>query len=337
MSEFEMNLPFVSVIIPVFNVEPYITDCLQSVMRQTYKGEIECILVDDCSTDNSMEVAEKLIAEYDGPIEFKILHHDHNQGLSATRNTGTDVATGEYIYYLDSDDYISDDCLSILTEPLADDNYDMVIGDYETFGGGQVPSLLFVQQKEIFGNKNIFHELAEHRLPVIACNKLCKHSYLKSNGIEFLIGQLHEDDLWTYKICLCCTKISIQRKVTYYYRQRSTSIVYSDSIKQQQRFESVSKTVEYILLHKPIIVNSDYYRCSLTYIGKCLSYAINGDFAFYEGYKSMRKLIDYNPLNLYLKRQISLLELKRSIHLAMPTTMGYGYLLLRRAINKKRQ
>ena len=78
-----VNLYKISIIIPVYNVEPYISDCLQSVMRQTYKGEIECILVDDCGTDKSVEIAEKRIAEYDGPIEFKVLHHDHNRGLSA--------------------------------------------------------------------------------------------------------------------------------------------------------------------------------------------------------------------------------------------------------------
>lgn len=93
--------PKISIIIPVYNVAEYITECLQSVIRQTYQGEIECIIVEDCGTDNSIAVAERLIAEYRGSIEFRILHHERNRGLSAARNTGTDAATGDYIYYLD--------------------------------------------------------------------------------------------------------------------------------------------------------------------------------------------------------------------------------------------
>lgn len=104
----------VSVIIPVYNVEPYIAACIQTVMRQTYQGELECILVDDCGTDNSMEIAEKLISDYQGPIEFRILHHEHNRGLSAARNTGTAASKGDYIYFLDSDDEISPNCIELM-------------------------------------------------------------------------------------------------------------------------------------------------------------------------------------------------------------------------------
>lgn len=86
----------VSIIVPVYNVAPYIKDCLQSVMRQTYKGSMECLIVDDCGTDESIAIVERMLAEYDGPIYFQILHHDHNRGLSAARNTGTMQATGDY-------------------------------------------------------------------------------------------------------------------------------------------------------------------------------------------------------------------------------------------------
>ena len=75
-----MKQPKVSIIIPVYNVEPYIAECLRSVMRQTYDGPMECILVNDCGSDQSMEVASKLIADYNGSIEFRVLHHDTNKG-----------------------------------------------------------------------------------------------------------------------------------------------------------------------------------------------------------------------------------------------------------------
>ena len=128
-------LPKVSIVIPVYNVEPYIEECLQSVMRQTYLGMMECILVDDCGTDNSMGIAEQLIEAYNGPIDFKVLHHEHNRGVSAARNTGIDAACGEYIFFLDSDDWISDDCIERLTQPLEFEKYDFVVGHYERDGG----------------------------------------------------------------------------------------------------------------------------------------------------------------------------------------------------------
>ena len=116
----------VSIIIPVYNVEQYIGNCLRSVMRQTYKGPMECLIIDDCGTDDSIAIAEGVIREYNdnanvnlnanldlevnatldfiggGGIRFEILHHERNRGLSAARNTGTEAATGDYILYIDS-------------------------------------------------------------------------------------------------------------------------------------------------------------------------------------------------------------------------------------------
>ena len=118
-------MELVSVIIPVYQVTDYVERCLKSVMSQTYT-DIECIIVDDKTQDDSIEKCERLIEVYNnnlkldgkGRIRFKILHHEVNRGLSAARNTGTQAATGEYLYYLDSDDYISADCIETLIAPF---------------------------------------------------------------------------------------------------------------------------------------------------------------------------------------------------------------------------
>ena len=121
----------ISIIIPVYQVAPYIADCLQSVMRQTYTGEMECLLVDDCGTDESIPIAERMIAEYKGPIRFEILHHEHHRGLSAARNTGTLCAKGEYVYYIDGDDFIADDCIEkMMTLALSDPDIELVQGNH---------------------------------------------------------------------------------------------------------------------------------------------------------------------------------------------------------------
>ena len=218
----------------------------------------------------------------------------------------------------------------MLAKPLKVREYDIVVGDYETFGDYQVQSLLFEQQSELIGNKYIFHELAERQLPVTAWNKLCKLSFLKEHNIDFLEGQLHEDDLWTYKICLTACQIAIQRHVTYYYRQRGNSIVYDSKIKSKQRFDSMLYTVNYILEHKGNVNSIDHTRCSLTYIGKCLSYAIDGDFAFFSEYKDLRKKFTYQPIKNFIHHKITTLELKRYIHFSLPSGIGYWYFILRR-------
>ena len=88
----------ISVIIPIYNVSDYVERCVKSVMGQTFQ-DFECILVDDASPDDSILRCERLIADYHGSIRFRILHHEHNRGLSAARNTGTEAATGDYILY----------------------------------------------------------------------------------------------------------------------------------------------------------------------------------------------------------------------------------------------
>ena len=100
--------PLVSVIIPVYNVSPYVEECLKSVMDQTYK-RLEVIIVDDCGTDDSMEKVERMLQDYAGEISFSILHHDCNRGLSAARNTGSDACHGDFISFIDSDDAIAKD------------------------------------------------------------------------------------------------------------------------------------------------------------------------------------------------------------------------------------
>ena len=118
----------ISVVIPLYNVAPYVERCLSSVMRQSLPAT-ECIIVDDASTDDSVNRCRRLIDGYSGCTRFTILHHDTNRGLSAARNTGTDASSSSHIYYLDSDDAMTPDCLQKLAAPFTrDDTVEMVLG-----------------------------------------------------------------------------------------------------------------------------------------------------------------------------------------------------------------
>ena len=217
----------VSIIIPVYNVAPYIGDCLRSVMRQSYKGYMECILVDDCGLDESIVIAEQMIAEYDGPIQFKILHHDHNRGLSAARNTGTLHAKGDWVYYLDSDDEITEDCIEKMMAVVSEyPDVELVQGKYCKFGSQDA---LPVSQKNqlvhAVTNKEARECLYHHRqVPYSAWNKLLKREKIIQHQILFKEGALYEDVLWIFLLLKYVSNAYFIPDITYHYRKRQGSI-----------------------------------------------------------------------------------------------------------------
>ena len=346
--------PQISIIIPVYNVAEYIIECLQSVMRQTYQGAIECILVDDCGTDNSIAIAEKLIAEYnsthsiidsahanntsplggrEASISFRILHHDHNRGLSAARNTGTAAATGDYIYYLDSDDYISDDCIEILTKPLQEKEYDMVLGNIKVFPTEQ-RFLWLDNEGEIRGNDKLFELFSTFTLYVMAWNKLCKRSFLQTHHITFLEEQLHEDELWTYKIMRVIESVYVLQEHTYFYRVRENSIML-DNKQATKRVESIFDTIQYVIEH-PYSKNTELYnRYSISMIQKYIGRAMGCSLPIWEQYCYIRNNYKYNPLSEYISGSGTLQNIKHHLHWALPPALGYKYLQLRNWKNRK--
>lgn len=233
-----------SIVIPVFKVEPYIFDCIQSVVRQTYQGPMECILVDDCGRDKSIEIAEKLISEYNGPIEFQILHHEHNKGLSAARNTGMDAAKGDYVYFLDSDDWISDDCIEKLTQPLQQKEFDIVIGDYETVGELSFQLKLSLPEGA-YHEKGITHTFCNGGVYVMAVNKLYSKKFLLKNQLAFEVGRVYEDEILSFELSCVEKSFYVVKAVTYYYRIRENSIVTNkDRYKKLEGYIGVFKNVK---------------------------------------------------------------------------------------------
>lgn len=325
------RLPRISIIIPVYNVEPYIAECLQSIMRQTYQGSMECIVVDDCGTDKSIEVAQRVIADYGGPIAFKVLYHEHNRGVAASRNTGTSAATGDYFYYVDPDDYIVDDCLEVLVEPLKERYYDMVLGNYELPYNPYDMHLLAKETGPVMGNENIFKEFYANRtLYLTPTNKLFHSSLIYRREMSFLEGQIHEDDLWSYKTTLCLDSLYVQNRITYIYRIRSGSITADYHSNTKLRLKSWMATVDYILSH-PAKVKKEYYdKCVVYNFGKVVRFIIHDNENYVNEYVALRRRFDYHPFSLYMKGQLQYRELKEQLHLVLPPRLGYAYIGLRR-------
>ena len=326
--------PKISIIIPVYNVEPYIAECVESVMRQTYQGEIECILVDDCGRDNSIAVAEKIIADYQGPVTFRIFHHEHNRGLSAARNTGTDAATGDYIYYLDSDDYISDDCIEVLTQPLQKFEYDMVIGDILTFQTSAPRHLLKRETGAILSKEDIVKGFyVEGTLYDAACNKLWKKSLSQHHDLTFLVGQLHEDDLWMYKCCECMQTMYIQNQTTYYYRMTEGSIMHTRTRNYDKTVQSIFTTAEYVLSH-PLLINQHIWNQVMAQNLWTFVSVISINNTYEQLYISLRERFNYQPLAAFMTGKFSWKQFKHQIHLLLPPSMGFKYLRARFALRK---
>lgn len=233
----------ISVVIPVYNVEAYVRQCVLSVLEQTMSEDVECIIVDDCGTDKSMEVVVSVINEYKKQnfgisIPIKIVRHATNRGLSAARNTGIKEASGEYVFFIDSDDYIYPDCLEHLWQYVTcHPGIDIVQGtmqrENEKFQKWLLWPLIVHHVPEYSESRNECRRRfqAEQYLPM-AQNRLIRRSFLIDNKLFFKEGIIHEDNLWTFLAGKYLKSIALCSKITYYYRENPHSIT-TDSAEEK--------------------------------------------------------------------------------------------------------
>ena len=230
----------ISIIIPVYRVSPYIERCLNSVVRQSY-NHFECILIDDASPDDSIAKCESVIAACDGPIRFRILHHEHNRGLSAARNTGIDAATGDYLLFVDSDDVISNDCVEKLMTPLlTDDSIEMVVGEQLRFsdaGPFNHEIKLWRCQEDVKTHEAVrdLYFDRKRQLPPAAWNKLTSKAFINSHHLRFKEGLIWEDALWTFFEMKYLNHVFVIPDVTYFYYYREDSISYGTDAEKKAK------------------------------------------------------------------------------------------------------
>ncbi|MFS3119116.1 glycosyltransferase family 2 protein [Bacteroides xylanisolvens] len=221
--------PQVSIVTPVYKVESYIAECVQSVIDQDYDN-IEFILVDDCGGDNSIHIAEELLTgSTKSGFSYKILRHEYNRGVSAARNTAMHAATGDYIFCLDSDDRLMAECISKLAKKAVNDDADIVMCGHQSEAealnrGGFMNAPISI----IEGRNSILNALCDQWFNVAPWCKLLKRSFILQNKLFFLEGIINEDNLWTFQLCLAAHKISFLKEDLYFYRYNKSSIM-SDS------------------------------------------------------------------------------------------------------------
>ena len=225
-----------SIIIPIYNVEKYIEKCVKSCLNQqgvTLDIDYEIICVNDGSPDKSASIAKKISQHYDG---LRILDQE-NQGLSGARNTGLEYARGEYVWFVDSDDYITENCLSGLL-PHLDGTIDMLnIQCNYVFENGDP-----IKKREIYpieANSDGISLLFQGRYPTMAQLTIYRTSFLKSNMLSFYKGILHEDTEFTPRALFFAKKVVSFPHYIYNYLQRT-----SDSITASYKVKNAKDAIK---------------------------------------------------------------------------------------------
>lgn len=224
----ESKPPIISIIIPVYKVEKYISRCLDSILNQTFQ-DFEIILVNDQTTDNSIKIAESY-AEKDSRI--RILHNEENSGAGWSRMVGYTHAKGEYITFCDPDDYLPENALRILYEAITrDSTADMCIGDYQRVYPDGSKSEVF-ENKLKYGNDklSVAKSTLKHETPHYLWNKIYKTKLFRHNEIiahkDF---SKSSDEFLFFQVLQHCDKVINVNKVVYYYFDNNESASYNKS------------------------------------------------------------------------------------------------------------
>jgi len=236
-----------SIIIPVYKVEKYISRCIESVISQEIKDfEVECIIVDDCSPDNSVKIAHDLTDNYQGPIKFRYYRHETNKGISEARNTGVAYAQGDYILFVDSDDWIAPDSIDYFKSQFRQHpDVDIFIGSVEETKNKSC-FFEYLKQPQLIRNRNTIMQYSlNDKIYKQSWNKCVRRRIIQENNIKFEKGCIYEDILWTYETFSHAGSILLLPKVTYVYECNEGSLINTafDSHKREHSVSSITTIV----------------------------------------------------------------------------------------------
>lgn len=216
----------ISMIIPVYQVEKYIAQCIESVINQTFR-DFELILVDDGSKDSSGMICDTYAAKDDRIIVI----HTENRGAASARNTGLDHASGNYITFLDGDDYIAENMLSRLYEVIHDSEYDMVVSDFLNILPDEKDNFIVHLQEQTVCGRVVLEHLKNERnygLWTIVWNKIYKREVLEN--LRFPAGKYFEDEFFSNQLYLNSGQIHVIPDVLCYHRVLASSTMNTQKI-----------------------------------------------------------------------------------------------------------
>ena len=251
------NRPLITIIVPVYNIENYLHQCIDSLLAQTYSN-LEIILVDDGSKDNSGKICDDY-AFVDSRIR---VIHKSNGGLSDARNIGLSLAMGEYIGFVDSDDWIDPDMYELLlNSAIETGSYITVCGYYREYVNQKLECC---SKKKVYTQEEALSKLLVNiELQSHAVTKLYR-KFLWDN-IEFPVGKFYEDVLTTYKLFLRTNSVSVIDKCCYHYRQRIGSITNNFECKKENLLEAVYRYKSELALYSKYKSEIDFRILQVKY------------------------------------------------------------------------
>lgn len=281
----------VSIVIPIYHVEKYIEQCVLSVLSQDYRP-LEVVFVDDCSNDKSLELARQVITEHGGEqIEFQYLRHLENKGLAAARNTGIKAATGDCLYFLDSDDELAEHAISVMVGQMRRyPQCEIVHGRMVLADGSDYHHIEEYRQMVVLdGNDNIRrrHYSQKEAFPDTACDKLIKKDFILGNNLFFKEGIIFEDSHWLDRAVKKLSAVTFVSGATYIRYINPNSIM--TSLTREREIRNIG------IILKDFVVSIDepcYDEQLFTYYNKFLTYydASKGEYGFNELYVTFRNL-----------------------------------------------
>lgn len=282
----------VSVLVPVYNVEKYFKKCLLSLFKQTYPT-IEYIFVDDCSTDSSIQILNDVLKDFPNRINnVKIISHSVNRGLAVSRNTALNVASGDYIIHIDSDDYIEYDMIASMIEKATKNNSDMVICDFYL----EYPQKTVILKNNFSNKKKDYLEFLINRKTLSSIvARLIKRSVVVDNNIFFIEGlNQGEDYVTSPRVTYYCNVINKVETPLYHYIKFNLDS-YTHNID--------SKTIDDVARATGILIDffSEKGYFDKTILDKCvfmsqLTLLYTSD---YRDYSKIREMNNYFSNNLY--------------------------------------
>ena len=254
-------MELISVIVPVYKVEEYLDQCVKSIVGQTYHN-LEIILVDDGSPDECPRKCDEWTKQ---DKRIRVIHKK-NGGLSDARNAGLRMASGTYVSFIDSDDWISPDFYENLYCSIIKNNAQIAASGIIWAYKDHLQSDKFIYNKQVFSSEEALSTLIQGRgFYAVAWNKLYRKTLFE--GIEFPVGKLHEDEFVTYRLVGKATKLVLCQKVIYYYRQREGSIMQEWSIKHLDALDAFFQRNAYLAKYYPKLYVGDKVNLLMACVG----------------------------------------------------------------------
>lgn len=258
-----MNKYKVSILVPIYNVEEYIESCACSLLEQNMES-IEYVFIDDCSPDRSIQILNSVIERYPyRKNSVTIIRNECNLGIGQCRNKAIEVASGEYIYYVDSDDFIEKYAIKILYDKAKNNNLDIVTAEFYLYLSNQ--SLSRLTYPVINESKAFFRQLLNKQIPSYLCNKLIRRDLFIDKGIRIPNGVNFMEDFATLpRLVFYAHQIAHLSIPLYYYRQNQNS--YCNSLKESSilsAFKAVDTIDDFVGSHCKQGYSSDLTYCKL--------------------------------------------------------------------------